>query len=165
MSLNDYEAKTIRRQNAFLAAYEIRGVVSQAARDAGVSVRAHSNWLNDDEDYAERFHDAHIVCCDLLEAEARRRAVEGVEEEIYFQGEVVGSKMKYSDTILMFLIKGALPDKYADRKQLSGYNGGALEIVESIITVDGAKVERLDDHTAANVVDAISESDIADAGL
>ena len=53
--------------------------------------------------------------------EAARRAIDGVREEIYYKGKVVGEKYNYSDSLLMFLIRGAFPDKYG---QGVGKGGG-----------------------------------------
>lgn len=48
----------------------------------------------------------------MLEAEARRRGVEGVEEPILFQSKVVTTVRKYSDVLLIFLLKGLRPRRY-----------------------------------------------------
>ena len=44
--------------------------------------------------------------CDALEAEARRRAVEGVRKPVFYQGVICGWVGEYSDTLLIFLLKG-----------------------------------------------------------
>lgn len=38
----------------------------------------------------------------------------------WYRGEPGGHVVEYSDTLLIFLMKGAMPDKYADRVQLRG---------------------------------------------
>ena len=53
--------------------------------------------------------DAH----DALESEARRRAVEGVPMPVYYNGKVCGTVRKYSDFLLMFLMKAKMP-QYRD---------------------------------------------------
>lgn len=50
-----------------------------------------------------------------LEDEAWRRARDGVDEPIVHQGMIIGTQKKYSDTLLIFLLKGIKPDKYADK--------------------------------------------------
>src|SRR5258708_1551551 len=65
--------------------------------------------------YAAAFADAHEEACDSLEQEARRRATEGVDEPVFYQGKECGTVRRYSDTLLIFLLKGALPSKYKDR--------------------------------------------------
>ena len=53
---------------------------------------------------------------DILEAEAHRRAVEGVEEPVgWYKGQAGGTVRRYSDVLLMFLLKGVLPERYKDR--------------------------------------------------
>lgn len=47
-----------------------------------------------------------------LEAEALRRALEGVSEPVFHQGRECGSKVKHSDTLLMFLLKTLRPERY-----------------------------------------------------
>lgn len=49
---------------------------------------------------------------DMLEEEARRRAVDGVQEPIYYMGEKVGEVTKYSDQLLTLLLKGCKPKKF-----------------------------------------------------
>jgi hypothetical protein len=42
----------------------------------------------------------------MLEAEARRRAVQGWDEPVFHQGRKVGTIRKYSDRMLEILLKG-----------------------------------------------------------
>ena len=122
-------------QAAFLAAYAECGVIAQACRIVGMSSRRHYDWLENDEggDYYDSFCEAREAAAGMLETEARRRAIEGTTETIFWQGLPIGTKVKHSDALLMFLLKGALPDKYAERKQITGGNGGPLEIHEEIV--------------------------------
>ena len=57
-----------------------------------------------------------------------------MEEPVFYQGEVVGSVRKFSDTLLMFLLKGNRPDKYKDRvsKEIAGKDGGAIQVNSEI---------------------------------
>ena len=151
-NLVTHRPATVAKQQAFLNAYMELGVISHAARAVGISPRMHYDWMRNSE-YAEEFEEAYLFACDVLEAEARRRATEGVKEYLYFKDEPIlkdgehAYKLKYSDSLLMFLLKGALPDKYAERKQITNKDGGTLELVEEIITspdqiiVEGEAIE------------------------
>lgn len=55
-----------------------------------------------------------------LEEAAVERAVEGVDEPIYYQGEHVGDKKKYSDDLLKFLMQANNPEKYGKTDNKSG---------------------------------------------
>lgn len=63
---------------------------------------------------------------DALEDEARRRAM-GVAEDVYDgKGNVVGTRMRYSDLLLMFLLKGLKPEKYRENYAPTGDGDEAL---------------------------------------
>jgi hypothetical protein len=139
------------KKRAFLAAYAACGNLSLAASAARVHRLTHYKWLKEDEYYAEEFTEAREVASDALEAEARRRAVEGVEEPVIYQGELMGvwvdkdgntvakntpgatliplTVTKRSDLLLIFLLKGARPDIYRERREISGPSGGPLLLV------------------------------------
>jgi hypothetical protein len=51
---------------------------------------------------------------DAMEAEARRRAQNGVEKPVFYQGNRVATVKEYSDTLLIFLLKANRPEKYRD---------------------------------------------------
>lgn len=124
-----------RKKRAFLAAYARLGNVTQAATAAGIDRSTHYAWLREEgpegDAYRAAFAQAEEEAADWLEAEARRRAVEGVEEPVYQGGKKVGTVRRYSDTLLIFLLKGARPDKYADRHkaELTGANGAPFYVV------------------------------------
>lgn len=65
----------------------------------------------------------------VLEPEAVRRAVEGVQKPIYYKGKRVGRVREYSDTLLIFLLKAHDPERYKDRSahELTGKDGGPIE--------------------------------------
>ncbi len=106
---------TAPKRRAFLKKLSETGNVSEAARASKVS-RSHAYALKlADPAFAADWMDALESATDLLEAEARHRAVEGVEQPHFHQGQVTGSVRKYSDSLLMFLLKAHRPEKYRDR--------------------------------------------------
>ena len=109
-----------RRQAAFLEAYITCATITHAARIAKISKQTHYDWIAVDKEYQQAFAEAEIAATDALIQEARRGAVQGVEEPIFYKGEVVKTVQKYSDNLLMFLIKGALPEVYRERYEFSG---------------------------------------------
>lgn len=100
------------RQSAYLAAYSILGSVMYAAKSAGIAVSTVTNWQRNDETFKEYYDIAEQAHAEYLEVEAQRRAVMGVEEDVWYQGEKVGTKIAYSDNLLKFLLQGARPQKY-----------------------------------------------------
>ena len=110
------------KKRAFLCAYSLLGSKLRASEAAGInkSLIYTRDWLHDQE-FQDALEVAHRMALDVLEDEATRRAVEGWEEPVgWYKGEPGGYVRRYSDTLLIFRLKGELPQKYADRVQLSG---------------------------------------------
>ena len=119
------------KKRAFLAAYAQCRSVTEAAAAAGIDRTSHYVWLHNDERYAEAFEMADEIAIETMEREARRRAIEGVLEAVYFQGRIVGYQHRYSDNLLMFTLKAARPDKYRERTDVRHTGtgaGGAIQI-------------------------------------
>jgi hypothetical protein len=109
------------RQRAFLTAYRETGNVRLACTVSHVGRSSHYRWLDEDPAYRGALELAREDAADVLEAEAQRRAVEGVEKPTgWYQGKAGGYVREYSDLLLIFLLKGARPEKYKDRLELKG---------------------------------------------
>ena len=123
--------RTPKKRAAFLAELAARGNVSDAAAAAGVPRQTVYDWRAADPAFAAAWDAALDQAADTMEREAFRRAVEGVEEPVYGRvakdsdGEI-GRITKYSDTLLIFLLKGARPEKYRERQQVE--HTGRLEV-------------------------------------
>lgn len=123
-------SKTQRlKKTSFLAAYAEVGNVTRAAEIAEVDRSMHYYWMANDPDYKDQFREAENQANDRLEQEARRRAVEGTLKPVFHKGEECGVVREYSDTLLIFLMKGAMPEKYKERQQteLTGKDGGPIQ--------------------------------------
>jgi transposase-like protein len=107
-------------KQAFLEALEEGTTVTAAATRAG-----HTRWsfyrikLGDnqqaaDPEFAAAWDEAaergEAVRNDAVRAEIQRRAVEGTEEPVFYQGEVVGHVRRYSDTLLLAMANNLLPE-------------------------------------------------------
>lgn len=88
------------------------GNVSASSEEAGLPRHQVYEWRRQDGKFARRWEDALMVAVDKLALEARRRALDGIEEVRFFQGEPVGSIRKYSDQLLMFLLRAYDPDTF-----------------------------------------------------
>ena len=106
---------TSRRRAAFLKALTDTGNVSAAARAARASRSRAYQLKAADPGFAAEWADALETATHALDAEARRRALEGVETPHFHQGRVAGTVRKYSDPLLMFLLRAHRPDRYRDR--------------------------------------------------
>jgi hypothetical protein len=120
-----------QRKEAFLAALAKTGNVTVAARMAKIDRGTHYDWLKEDPEYKAASEDAIEQAADVLEEEAVRRAVKGVKRPVYQGGELVGYVQEYSDTLLIFLLKGNKPAKFRERYEHSGTGGSPIQIVIS----------------------------------
>lgn len=82
------------------------------------------DWRADDEDFAKAWDEALEDALDKLELEARRRAHDGlIKKKFTPKGRPVIDpatgeqyyEREYSDTLLIFLLKGGRPEKYRER--------------------------------------------------
>lgn len=115
----------------FLARYAELGTIQAAADVTEINRATHYTWLADDPDYAQAFDAAGEIAVERLEQEARRRAVDGVDEPVFYKGDQVASVRKYSDTLLIFLLKAARPERYRER----------FDVTTRVVTVDAVDAE------------------------
>jgi len=85
------------------------GNVSAAARHAGRARAQLYHLRKQDTAFAALWDDALEEAADWLELEALRRAMDGTVEGRYFRGEMIGTITRYSDSLLMFLLKARRP--------------------------------------------------------
>ena len=119
---------TPEKRAQFLAALADCGNVTRAAEVAGVSRVYMYQVRANDETFAQSWDEAARIGAARLEDEARRRAVEGWEEPVWYQGQHCGTVRKFSDTLLICLLKAHYPEKYAERNKSEGTITGNLVV-------------------------------------
>jgi hypothetical protein len=124
----------------FLNHYAKHGRFYAAAKYAGRTGKTVYLWLDrGNATYDARveggFEDVKRQFMEKLEAEADRRATEGVKKPMFWQGKPVlgpnGAQViirEYSDTLLMFRLKALDPAKYRDNvsAEITGKDGQPL---------------------------------------
>jgi len=120
---------TTKRKNEFLNLLSEGFSVSHAAAAVNISRWAMYQHRANDEEFAAAWNEAVEAGTDKLEDEARRRAFEGVDEPVFYQGMECGVIRKYSDTLLIVLLKARRPGKYRENVNLSGEVGVTAKIV------------------------------------
>jgi hypothetical protein len=94
---------------------ETGGNVSRACLAISLTRTRAYEWRDADPNFARAWDEAVELGTDELEEEARRRAYFGVDEPVFYQGEACGTIRKYSDTLLIFLLKGRRPERFRER--------------------------------------------------
>ncbi len=103
--------------------------VKYAAEQVGFNYRRLYEHRAKDPEFAAAWKLAYEAGTDLLRDEIRRRGAEGFEEDVYYQGSVVGRVRRYSDQLLMFEAKRRDPEYRDNAKvEVTGRNGGPIEI-------------------------------------
>lgn len=105
---------TLKQKRRFLETYAKLGNATATAEETGISRDRHKYWLKMSSSYREAFEQADDQATERLEQEARRRALEGREEAVYWNGNQIGTVRKYSDVLLIFLLKAKKPDVYRE---------------------------------------------------
>ena len=107
------------------------GIVCDAAKDLKISRTALYEKKKKDPEFSERWDEAVDRGIDVIEDEAKRRALIGVEEPVYYQGKVVGYIHRKSDYCLGMILK-AHRRKYYDKyavEHMDSERGSSANVV------------------------------------
>lgn len=127
-------------KTAFLAAFRESANVRLSCDTVGVSRTTVYDWCKGDLAFKAAFADAEEDANDLVRAELRRRAMEGVEEPVVQMGRLaldeeghVLKVRKYSDQLMSLLAKARLPEFHEKQHlELTGKDGGAVETAHHV---------------------------------
>lgn len=114
---------------AFLRELAATCNVSYAVKAAGIERSTAYEARADDEAFAEMWAKAKAIGAEVLEDEAVHRAYEGWDEPSIYQGKLGDSVRKFSDTLLIFLLKGAMPEKYRERQESKIEQTGTMTVI------------------------------------
>jgi len=123
------QLKKTDRQIAFLAAWERFGTMSAACRETDVPRSLlYNTWLKEPT-FAELAEGVKDRIADSLEQEAIRRGRDGWLEPVFYKGDEVGEIRKFSDLLVIFMLKALRPDKYRERTNVQHEGTVVLEQV------------------------------------
>lgn len=105
---------TVKKRAEFLDYLRDGWSITAAAAKIRVSRQAVYALRKSDDEFAKEWDDAYESGTDLYEDEAKRRAIQGTEKPVFYQGEVVGHIKEYSDTLLIVALKARRPEKYRE---------------------------------------------------
>lgn len=120
---------TKANQEVFLEAFATVPIITHACRIAEVGRRTYYNWI-EDEDFARRVKAALRTGLEVLRREGWRRAVEGYEEPVFQGGVEVGTRRRYSDTLLAKFLEAGFPEDFGRARDqlLINAAGGTVEV-------------------------------------
>jgi len=108
---------TPTRQCAFIEALADTGSVAAACKAVNMSERGAYHLRR--QPGAEEFRHAWDIALDLgvrrVEDVVMDRALNGVEEPLYSYGKLIGTRTRYNDRLLMFILRNRGPDRFGAR--------------------------------------------------
>jgi len=149
--------KRVEWEARFLQVLSEGNTVSEACRLARVGRATAYEHRRSRLDFAARWKDAEDAACDMLEAECRRRALEGTPKPVFYQGAECGEVREYSDTLLIFLLKAKRPEEFREEtmtpKRFIALFEQMVEILRAEVgEADAARVARRFQLEALGVV-------------
>lgn len=128
-----HDGWTPARQRAFIEALADTGSVAAACKVVSMSTVGAYQLRR--QDGAEKFRAAWQVAIDLgiqrIEDVAMDRALNGVEEPLYSYGALIGTRTRYNDRLLMFMLRNRAPHRFTDGR------------AKGLNAVDAVEVQRL----------------------
>jgi hypothetical protein len=106
---------TPKRRAKFIAELAKYPNVTAAASVIGMSTVQLYHLKKRIKKFGTEWDTALNIGVKACEDEAHRRAFNGVDEPVFYQGVPCGSIRKYSDTLAMFLLKAHEPERFRDR--------------------------------------------------
>jgi hypothetical protein len=149
---------------AFLAALSSSANVTLACTAARIARSKVYEYRDKNPQFAKQWEDAMDTAIDILEEEARRRAQDGVETFVVSKGQVVMwegkplKERKYSDTLMVALLKAHRPAKYRENFKLehAGPDGGPVQV--EVKNLPNADLSQLAIALAASITSGSSNS-------
>lgn len=139
--------RTPTTRHLLLAALAEGASVSRACDEAGISYQTVRLWRKDDAEFEQAVIDAVNQGIDRLEDEARRRAVDGYEEQVLNgKGEVVQTYRRYSDNLLALMLKSKIAYYRPDQTKINiNTTGGGTVNVTVVGIASGEFIDEVDE--------------------
>lgn len=154
-----------RKQQIFLETLRQTGQIKKSAEAAGYTTSVFLRRLRkEDPEFAQAWDEALEAGIDVLEDEAIRRAHEGIEKDVYYQGEVVGTEVQYSDALLQFILRGNKPEKYRENVNVQGtinHKIGVAVLPLTAPSLEAWELSAVDVHTGQKLLAPPAEEPVA----
>lgn len=156
-------------QSPFLEGYSLHGIITRAARNAGVDRSTVEEERKRNPTFALALEEAREAAADNLESFAYTWATTGlkekVEEKTYdHEGNVTATKVRetanVSPALLIFLLKAFRPAKYREtfRVENTGADGGPIRVkVEGAAASFFAELDRLGAQEVIEDAEVVAE--------
>ena len=112
---NRHDGWTPERQRAFIEALADTGSVAAACKAVDMSTVGayHLRRQPGAEDFRAAWEAALQLGVSRIEDVVMDRALNGVEEPLYSYGKLIGTRTRYNDRLLMFILRNRAPERFA----------------------------------------------------
>lgn len=145
---NDPE-EILQRKNRFLEELAKTGNIAASCRAAHLPRPTAYEYKRTDGNFAIAWDVAMAEAVDSLENEAWRRGRDGYDKPVFQGGQQVGVIREFSDSLLMFLLRGHRGELFHDkvRQEVTGAGGAPFfeSLSQQLSTVYGNGDRDLDD--------------------
>lgn len=142
---------TEERQDAFLEALSVTGIIKDACDAAGIHRNTVAYWLENDPTFEPKFNDAKEESNDLIRRQIHNRAF-GYRKELHYKGLKTGDTIEeYSESLLTLLARSRMPKEFRQNTGIELSESPELsEVRERFLDRLSAMAERMqaDEPTA-----------------
>jgi len=136
-------------EETFLDLYHEYGNIGRCAEMLKISPSLINYHRNGDPDFDEKCINCEEAFADQVELKMLDRALNGTKESVVYQGEIKTDEhghpltvTKHSDRLMELAMKAQKPDKYRERREITGANGQPFSLVVKSVA-DMIEEERL----------------------
>jgi len=106
------------RKEEFLNFLRKNGNITISAHNVGVCYGTIKLHQRNSPEFDEAVEQAILESVGYAESEIQRRAFEGVEKGVYYQGKKVGTEKQYSDTLALRWLEAYNPSRWSPRSSV-----------------------------------------------
>ena len=110
------------QQVAVLINFALTGQILKSCEAAGIHWTTHYGWKKRNKKYLAAFQIAEQIAADFMEDEIHRRAFDGIDHPVTYEGKITDSYKVFSDNLAMFRLKKLRPE-YRDSYNFQAFNG------------------------------------------
>ena len=145
-----HDGWTIERQKDFIERLAASASVTDAARYVGMSRQSARDLYNRSAPFRAAWDEAVKASVAVLAETAFDRAVNGVQEQVWYKGRMVGFREKHDNRLLMFLLRVRDPLNFAPLDDLQGWqrhraiednSGGIVPALDRLEAAEQAWIE------------------------
>jgi hypothetical protein len=156
-----HDGWTPERQRGFIETLADTGSVEAACKSVDMAQRGAYELRRQPggESFRAAWQAALQIGVQRVEDVAMDRALNGVEEPVYSYGELVGTRQRYNDRLLMFILRNRAPDRFGASSGSGGRRGSGVSGLNAVsqMQLDRLKKQWIKEHEAGKKHVSVAE--------